>query len=84
MQGLKKRSTMLNNHNIIFLEFLVTFTTCYLSIDFVDEKNLKLGSTGTGIVFVQIVLRNSLDPDQDSRFSGSGLRFLAGSGFGFN
>ena len=63
MQGLKKRSTMLNNHNIIFLEFLVTFTTCYLSIDFVDEKNLKLGSTG--IVLVQIVLRNSLDPDSE-------------------
>ena len=30
------------------------------------------------------MLRNSLDPAPDSRSSGSGLKFLVGSGSGFN
>ena len=49
-----------------------------------SAKN-ECGSTALPVVinFFQIVLRNSLDPILDSRFSGSGsgLRFLAGSGF---
>ena len=57
----------------------MTFTTFFLLIDlFWWEKSYNYEVI---LISFQILLRNSLDPDPDSRSSRSGLRFLAGYGF---
>ena len=66
---------MLENHDIILL-------FCDLQHSTLQLTSFDLKITGfTLYYFFQIVLRNILDLDPDSRSSGSGLRFLAGSGF---
>ena len=54
-------------NNILFFNWLILIRESY---------NYKVI-----LFFVQIVLRNSLDPDPDLRSSWYGLKFLAGSGF---
>ena len=49
---------MLNHLKIILL-----FTKLYLSIDFFDEENPIHYNYEIIIIIIQIVLKNSLDPD---------------------
>ena len=80
IQGLKKWSKMFNNHKIILLfnHFFNILSYNWLLL------MRKYYNYEVFLIFFQIVSRNSLDPDSRSSGSGSGLRFLARSGSGFN